>query len=126
QRVRFTGKPVPVPVGWRVVPGGMEVRFALPLDAATAADPGSYAVRAWNYRYAEAYGSKDWSVKDPSKEGRDEWAVSAAKLGADGKSVVLSIPELGPVMQGELKYNVNAAGGGKPLRGSLWFTVNRN
>ncbi len=126
QRVRFTDKPVPVPVGWRIVPGGMEVRFALPLDAATAADPGSYAVRAWNYRYAEAYGSKDWSVKDPSKEGRDEWTVSAAKLGADGKSVVLSIPELGPVMQGELKYNVNAAGGGKPLRGSLWFTVNRN
>jgi hypothetical protein len=40
--------------------------------------------------------------------------------------VVLSIPELGPVMQGELKYNVNPADGGKPWRGSLWFTVHRH
>jgi len=126
QRVRFTGKPVNVPVGWRVVPGGMELRFASPVDPATASDPGSYAVRAWNYRYAEAYGSKDWSLKDPSKPGRDEWTVASVKVEAGGRSVVLSIPELGPVMQGELKYNVSPADGGKPWRGSLWFTVHRH
>jgi len=125
QRVRFTGKRMALPLGFQVRPGGIEVSFSQTLDRATAEDPGSYGLREWNYRYAEAYGSKDWSVANPEREGRDDVAVKSAKLGADGRSVFLEIPGLKPVMQFELKYNVDAADGGKPLRGQLWLTVNK-
>jgi sugar phosphate isomerase/epimerase len=124
QRVRFTGKRAALPIGFHVRPGGLEVRFSVPVDRATAEDPGSYALKRWNYRYAETYGSKDWSVAAPDREGRDDVSIRAATLAADGKTVFLEIPDLKPVMQMELKYNVDAAEGDKPLRGQLWLTVN--
>lgn len=124
QRVRFTGKRVALPTGFEVRPGGIAVTFSQPLDRATANDPGSYALTQWNYRYAKAYGSKDWSVTDPDREGRDEVTVKSATLQGDGRTVLLEIPGLKPVMQMELRYNVDPAGEGRPLRGSMWWTVN--
>ena len=125
QRVRFTGKTPGLPVHWAVKPGGLELTFSRPVDPSTAADPGSYGFKQWNYRYAEQYGSKDWSVADPQKEGRDEIPVKSAKVQADGRTVFLALPGLQPVMQFELKYNVDSADGGKALRGSLWGSINR-
>lgn len=124
-RVRWKGGNPSVPIDWKVVRGGIEVEFAEPLDPATANDAGSWSIRAWNYRYAEAYGSKDWKPSEPQKEGRDAWDVSAAELLPGGRRVRLTVPSIAPVMQGELKYNVNAAKAARPLKGSLWFTVNR-
>jgi len=95
------------------------------LASATAADAGNYGFKQWNYRYAEQYGSKDWSVADPQKEGRDEISVKSAKVLADGRTVFLALPGLQPVMQFELKYNVDAADGGRALRGSLWGTISQ-
>jgi hypothetical protein len=103
----------------------LELTFSRPVDPSTAADPGSYGFKQWNYRYAEQYGSKDWSVADPQKEGRDEIPVKSAKVLADGRTVFLALPGLQPVMQFELKYNVDATDGGKALRGSLWGSINR-
>ena len=77
-----------------------------------------------NYRYAAQYGSKDWSVADPEKEGRDEVILKSARLMPDGKTVFLEIPGLKPVMQMEIKYNLNTADG-KPLRNQFWLTVNK-
>ncbi|KAB2674842.1 MAG: hypothetical protein DVB31_01510 [Verrucomicrobia bacterium] len=122
QRVRFTGRPVPVPVGWHARPDGIELKFGVPLDRKTAEDPGSWAVKRWNYRYAADYGSKDWSVAEPSREGRDEVAVTSARLSADGRTVLLGMADAKPAMQYEAKYNVDAAGG-KTLRGQFWFTI---
>lgn len=124
-RVRWKGGTPSVPIDWKVVRGGIEVEFAEPLDPATANDAGSWSIRAWNYRYAEAYGSKDWKPSEPQKEGRDAWDVSAAELLPGGRRVRLTVPSIAPVMQGELKYNVNTAKAARPLKGSLWFTVNR-
>lgn len=125
QRVRFTGKAPGLPVRWAVKQGGLELTFSRPVDPSTAADPGSYGFKQWNYRYAEQYGSKDWSVANPQKEGRDEIPVKSAQVLADGRTVFLALPGLQPVMQFELKYNVDAADGGKALRGSLWGSINR-
>ena len=124
QRVRFTGKRVGLPVGFHVRSDGLELTFSQPLDRATAEDVGSYGLKQWNYRYAEAYGSKDWSVANPDREGRDDVTVKSARLLPNGRSVFLEIPGLKPVMQLEVKYNVDATDGGKPLTGQLWMTVN--
>ena len=123
QRVRFTGKPVYLPVGWSAQRNGLTLKFAEPLDRTAAEDPGSYSIHQWNYRYASSYGSKDWSVINPQTEGRDEVALKAARLLDDGKTLFLSIPDLHPVMQMEIQYSL-AAAAGKPLRSQLWLTLN--
>ena len=124
ERVRFTGKPVALPVAWHAHSNGLTLAFSDALDRSTAEDAGSYSIHQWNYRYASQYGSKDWSVATPEKEGRDECTVKSARLLPDGKTVFIEIPGLQPVMQMEIQYNVNTAAG-KPLRSQFWLTLNR-
>jgi hypothetical protein len=123
-RVRFTGKPVAFPVAWHAQQGGLTLTFARPIERAAAEDLQSYSVQQWNYRFAAQYGSKDWSVSDPDKEGHDEVAVKSGRLLEDGQTVFLEIPALRPVMQMEIKYNLSEADG-KPLRGQLWLTLHQ-
>jgi len=110
-RVRYTGKPLYLPTDTNVGHNEINLTFGVPLDPATAEDPGSYGVEQWNYRWSKDYGSPDYSVKDPSKQGRDEVAVASAKLSPDRKTVALSIPGLRPVMQMSIRVNVDAADG---------------
>ena len=122
QRVRYTGKTVYLPTDFQVASNGLTLNFPRPLAAATAEDIGSYAVNQWNYKYAKEYGSDDWSVADPAKKSRDAVDVKSAKLSADARAVFLEIPNLRPVMQMEVKYNLDAADG-KKLRGVMYTTI---
>ena len=124
QRVRFTKKPVQLPVAWHAHSNGLAITFSAPLEATAANDAGSFGVSQWNYRYAAPYGSKDWSVADPQKQGRDDVEVKSARLLPDGKTVFLEIPSLRPVMQMEVKYSL-AAADGNPLRSQLWLSLNK-
>lgn len=124
QRVRFTGKPVFLPVAWHAHSNGLAITFSQPLERASAEDAGSFGVAQWNYRYAAQYGSKDWSVANPEKPGRDEVEVKSARLLPDGKTVFLEMPALRPVMQMEVKYSLSNAEG-NPARSQLWLTLNK-
>jgi hypothetical protein len=123
-RVRYTGKKLYMPTGWRVVPGGIELTFSQPLERETAEDVGSYGIEQWNYLWGEQYGSPEYSVKDPKKQGRDEVEISSAKLVGDGTKVLLSIPDIGPVMQMQISVDVDAADGTN-IRDTMWVTINR-
>lgn len=116
QRVRRTGKPLHSPVAWKQDGASLEFTFAEKLDPAAAADAGSFGVRRWNYRYTQDYGSKEWSVMDPKKEGRDEVEVKSAALLPDGKTVRLTLADARPAMQYELRYDVG-------FRGQVWFSL---
>lgn len=116
QRVRRTGKPLHSPVAWKQDGASLEFTFAEKLDPAAAADAGSFGVRRWNYRYTQDYGSKEWSVLDPKKEGRYEVEVKSAALLPDGKTVRLTLADARPAMQYELRYDVG-------FRGQVWFSL---
>ncbi|MFO0897498.1 MAG: DUF6797 domain-containing protein [Pirellulales bacterium] len=122
QRVRYTGQPLRLPVGLKVVPGGLELEFSTPLGK-SAADPRKFRVEQWNYRWSEEYGSKDWSVAKPEQEGRDLVKIAAARLLPDGRTVRLSISDLAPVMQMRVIYEVESADG-QAVSGRVWNTVN--
>jgi len=124
QRVRFTGKSFRVPVAWHAHSNGFALTFAEPLDKQTAQDPGSYDLQQWNYRYAAQYGSKDWSVANPDKEGHDTLVVKTSQLAEDGRTVFLEVSNLRPVMQLQIQYNL-ASSDGAPVRGKLFGTINR-
>ena len=122
QRVRYTGAKFYDPIGLSSHRDGVHLKFAEPLDASVAEDVGSYAVEQWNYRYAAQYGSKDYSVKDPNREGHDEMKVTAAKLSEDRRSIVIQLPEIQPVMQMKIAYNLTGADG-HTFRGEVYHTI---
>jgi hypothetical protein len=124
QRVRYTGKPARMVTEMHVRKDAIELTFTDPVDAETAGDVDSYTAEQWNYRWTENYGSPDYSVANPKKQGRDPVEIKAAKVSSDGKKVTLEIPGLQPVMQMKIKFRIRAADGA-PISQEIWHTINR-
>ena len=120
QRIRYTGKAVHMPKELHVRKTGLEITFTNPLDADFAVDEGNYSVDQWNYQWTQNYGSKMYSVKDPTKVtgeksqgtyGGDVLEIKSVKLLPDKRSVLLEIPDLKPAMQSRIRYKLKAADG---------------
>ncbi len=129
-RVRYTGQPLRLPVGLQTTDKGVYLTFAEPLDREVAEDVGSYGVEIWNYLYSSNYGSPELSVLHPErkreqgKENRDPLPIKAATLSTDGRTVFLAIPDIQPVMQMKVSYNLEDADGGR-VRGELHNSIHR-
>ncbi len=123
-RVRYTGAPVRSVIDWRATKSGIDLTFTVPLDPESATEADNYAVHRWNYVWSEKYGSPEYSVADPKRQGRDEMEVKAVRLSPDGRTVSLEIPGMRPVMQMLIRLRLKAADGGTiPLE--IYATLNR-
>lgn len=124
QRVRYTGKPVHMISELHVRKDALELGFTSPVDPETAGDVDSYTAQQWNYLYSEKYGSPDYSVADPKKQGRDPVDIKSAKVSSDGRKVTLEIPGLRPVQQMLVKMRIKAADG-TAISQELWNTIHQ-
>jgi hypothetical protein len=124
QRVRYTGKPVHLPSGLHVTSNGVSITFTSEMDEASAADEQNYAVEQWNYEWTEKYGSPEFSVANPGKQGHDPVVIKSVKLSPDRKTVFLEIPEIKPVMQMRIRFRLKAADGA-PVEHEIYNTINR-
>jgi hypothetical protein len=122
-RVRYTGRKVYLPTDLHVRSDEVAVTFSEPLDRTSAQDVQNFGVQQWQYRWTEKYGSAHYRISDPSKEGQDDVNVAGTALSADGKTVVLRIPGLKPVMQMQIEMNVEAADG-TPVHAVVHNTIN--
>ncbi len=113
-RLRYTGKPVHVPVEIRARKDRIELTFSGPIDRATAGDPARFAVSTWTLRRSAAYGSKHYDERTIK--------VAAAGLSADARKLTLRIPDLGPTQCMEIVYDLKGAGG-EPVAGRLHNTI---
>ncbi|MBA2602828.1 MAG: hypothetical protein H0U94_04515 [Acidobacteria bacterium] len=97
-RVRYTaGKPLHLPVALHTKTGGLELRFATPLDRASATNLANYRLSKWTYTWNSSYGSKQFfSLDKPGQAGPDPVAVQSASLSSDGRTLLLEIPTLTP------------------------------
>ena len=97
-RVRYMAeKPLHVPVALHTRTGGLELRFAEPLDRVSATNPANYRLAKWTYTWNSSYGSKQFfSVDKPGHAGPDPVAVQSATLSADGRTLLLNVPALTP------------------------------
>jgi len=110
-RVRHTGGPNRLPVGWRAHANGIVVEFAESVDPASL-EPGRFFAQAWNYEYADAYGSLEYSLKQPDLPGHDPVEVrSVHAVGGDGRRVFVEMPDIRPAMQMQLHARLKAKGG---------------
>jgi hypothetical protein len=122
--VRYTGKPVRMPIRAHATQTGVEVDFTTELEAASATDPGNFAVELWNYHYSGNYGSPEVSVLDPKVEKHDSLEVKSVKLSADKKKLFIEVAGLQPADQFSIRYNVKAADGTE-LKSELIGTIHK-
>jgi putative heme-binding domain-containing protein len=115
-RVRYTGRPVHVPIGLHAKKSGMVITFSDALDPQAAGDPKNYAVKTWSLKRSAQYGSKHYDEKPR--------AVTSASVSADGRTVTLAIADMGPTWGMEIRYRVRA-GDGAPVEGVLHNTIHR-
>jgi hypothetical protein len=118
QRCVWTGK-VPFEIhDMKVTPTGFRLTFTHPIDAKTAADVKSYAMNCWTYKYYSNYGDKQHQTHNLK--------ITKAAVGADGKSVTLTIEGLSPYFVHALKIPGLRSKEGLPLlHPEAYYTLNR-
>jgi hypothetical protein len=123
-RVRYTGKPVEMPTEFHVHANGIEIACPTALDKVTAADPGTWAVEQWNYKWTGNYGSPEFSPKEPTKARHDDMEVKKVRVSEEGKTVFLEIDGLGPVDQMKVTANLKDAAG-KAVKWEIYNTIQK-
>ncbi|RYD32227.1 MAG: heme-binding domain-containing protein, partial [Verrucomicrobiaceae bacterium] len=109
ERVRYTGGPVNLPVHCEARDNGVLLRFSDPLDPVVAGHAASHFAQMWNYLYASAYGSAEYSVNWPGRPGHDPVPVRSAHVLEDGKTLFLEMPKIRTAHQLHLLVKVNAS-----------------
>ena len=109
QRLRYTGDPVQVPVGFHVRSNGVDVQFSEPLDTQAATNAANHFAQCWNYRYSPGYGSKEYSVLHPPTIGHDRLPITSTMLSEDRKSLFVEIPSLQLCNQLHLHLQVDSS-----------------
>ena len=132
-RVRYTGKPVYMPTQLQVKQNGIAITFTNPVDAVFAVDDQNYSIDQWNYQWTKEYGSKMYSVKDPTKAIGDKQQaafrgepveIESIKLSNNKKTIFLKIADLKPVMQSRITFNMKFADGTELSKQVIVHTIN--
>ena len=119
QRLRYTGGQVQAPRQVEARDNGLLLTFAEPVGSAAAA-PAGWLAQSWNYRYSEAYGSEEWSAREPGQPGHDWLEVTGVHRLGDGRTIFVEIPQLQPTHTLHLHAPDLAAG---PV--DFYFTLHR-
>jgi hypothetical protein len=123
-RVRYTNKPLHLPTALHVKKDQIQISFTDPLDKSSARDIDNYSIQQWSYRWTQSYGSKHYSVIDPKKEGQDDVEITAVSLSEDARTIALTVPDLKPVMQMKIQFDLKAADG-SAVKHTIHNTINR-
>jgi hypothetical protein len=117
ERVQWTGK-VPFEVHeMKARPDGFELVFTEKVDAKSAADLNNYSMREFTYIYQSKYGSPEVDEVIPK--------LTAATVGADGKTVHLKVEPLTKGHVHELHLDgVRSAAGNPVLHPVGYYTLN--
>ncbi|HEY4263593.1 MAG TPA: c-type cytochrome, partial [Schlesneria sp.] len=108
QRVRYTGKPLRMPIGLETYQNGVALRFSCALDRNAAQDLANYQLEAWDYKWSAAYGSPEFKPSAPGQTGRDEVQVRSVTL-LDKQTVFFELSNLKPVDQLAISYTILSA-----------------
>ncbi|MBD3628200.1 DUF6797 domain-containing protein [Cyclobacterium sp.] len=102
-RIRMTDKPVHIPVGIQAQQDGILLTFSEKMDESSVQDLANYSVATWDLLRSRKYGSKHYNEKNLT--------ITAAELGADGKSVKLKMPDIEPTWVMEINYQLKSEKG---------------
>ncbi|MEE2886205.1 MAG: DUF6797 domain-containing protein [Planctomycetota bacterium] len=113
-RLRYTGRPVHLPVELSATKKGITIQFSGQLDGASASTTKNYRVKMWDLKRTRSYGSKHYRERSVT--------VASARLDSDGQTVHLDIPAIAPTWGMEIRYDLKSAAG-KTVQGNIHNTV---
>ena len=114
-RVRYTGRPLHMPTGWKTRPGGVDITFGCDLDAEFSGQ-----VSHWSGQWYDI----PKATPRRQKRSRTKLPITAVKVLADKRTVSIDIKDFGPATNISFRYRLKAADG-TMLRSELHGTVNR-
>jgi azurin len=76
----------------------------------------------WNYLYSGAYGSPEYSVRNPGITGHDPVKIRSLHALKDGKSIFVEIPQLHPVMQFHLYLELKTRDG-RAFKPDIYYSI---
>ena len=115
-RLRRTGLPPHLPIGWRTTQGGITLTFSDPLDKTSAEDITHHTLKVWDLLRSGNYGSKHLNEHALS--------ITKATLKEDGRTLHLTIPDLAPTRGLQLQCTLTGADG-KGFTRSIHGTIYR-
>lgn len=114
-RIRRNARAAYVPLEVHATKGTVSLKFSEALDPASI-QPGAFSFKVWSLKRSANYGSRH--LDEHSVE------VTSATLGADGRTVTLSIPSLAPTQCYELLAKIHGSDGTAVER-SIHGTIHR-
>jgi putative heme-binding domain-containing protein len=115
-RIRATGRPAHLPVGYHVTKNGLALTFSDTLAPESVADLKNFGLKVWDLQRSANYGSPHLN--------EHALTVTRAALAADGRTLTLEVPGLKPTWGLELWYSVVAADG-REVDGLLHGSIHR-
>jgi hypothetical protein len=114
-RIRATGKPSHLPIGLKAKAAGVEITFSEPLDpeSITALED-AFSISTWALLRSANYGSDHYDEKTLD--------VSGASLSRNGKTLTIEIPEIEPVWQMSIQYDLKGKNG-EAVKGEIQNTI---
>ncbi|MBL64615.1 MAG: hypothetical protein CML14_00230, partial [Puniceicoccaceae bacterium] len=121
QRIRWTGGEMLFPESVETRRNGFILRFNESIDPRSLDSKKAFAAQ-WNYLHSEAYGSPEYSVRNPGITGHDTVEIRSLHALKDGKSIFVEIPQLHPVMQFHLHLELKTRDG-RPFAPDLYYSI---
>lgn len=102
-RVRYTGRPLHLPIEMKALTAGMQLKFAAPVNRSVAENPDNYAITTWDLKRTRNYGSDRYNTR--------ELKIRKVTTSRDGKTVLIHLPDIQPTWAMEIKYELRAKDG---------------
>jgi putative heme-binding domain-containing protein len=112
-RLRSTGKPVALPINLQAAKSGLRLTFTEAIDP-DSLDEKRISVKTWSLQRTANYGSEHFDEKFLE--------VTETALSADGKILMLRIPDIQPTWCMEIQYDLQTAAGDS-VRGTIHNTI---
>ena len=102
-RIRYTGKPMSLPVKLAAEENGVKLFFSTNLNAEKVQNTGNYEVQTWDIVRSSSYGSDRYNTQTLK--------ISHVEVSTDGKTVNLILPDIKPIDVMTIAYKVEDAEG---------------
>ncbi len=113
-RIRYTGKPLHIPIQVNVFKEGVELIFDEALNDNIAMLPDSYTINTWDLKRTRNYGSKRYNEQ--------KLEVNKITISDDRKTVLIHLPNIKPTWVMEVLYRLESERG-HSFEGALQNTI---